>query len=109
MRPSFRRVLRSAGTLLLIFGLTASMFEGARCDDVEEAAAEHLNRADGADPGATGGSATHCCPCIHSFPTTFRAALIPAPAITARVLGHTLPPELHSARQPQPPIPPPIA
>ena len=109
MRSPFRRMVRAASTLLLLVGLTASMVEGARCDDVEEAAAEHLNRGDGAGPGAAGGGATHCCPCIHSFPTAFRAVVIPAPAITARVLGHTLPPEMHSARQPQPPIPPPIA
>lgn len=109
MRSPFRRVARAASTLLLLFGLTASMFEGARCDDVEEAAAEHLNGVDGAGPGAGGGSATHCCPCIHSFPTALRALVIPAPHILAQSTGYTHAPESSAVRQPQPPIPPPIA
>jgi hypothetical protein len=94
---------------MLLLGLGASLFEGARCDDVEEAAAEHLSRAEGAGPGEAGGSATHCCPCIHSFPTALRAVVIPAPRILAESTGYGHAPESSAGRQPQPPIPPPIA
>jgi len=108
-----RRLVRTTGALLVLLGLGTSMLEGIGCtgdqnDVVQVRSFPTDGSGDGNNPEAPRPNTSHCCPCIHSYPGTFKVAIVLVPPLVDFSTTFALDSRAGPDHRPQPLVRPPI-
>ena len=106
---SGRLVLHRILTVLILWGIGASVLEGAGCDERFETQGSSVAAAEWAHPGAPAGSALPCCPCIHTYPSSFTIAAGFSVVVVGYLAEYSFVASSGPDRSPEPLVPPPIA